>query len=366
MQELFEILKRIETLASSDIPFALATVIETSGSTYRRPGARMLISEEDSIGAVSPGCLEDEVIAAAWNAIEAGTPQLISLDTTEEMDAIIGTGLGCRGIVTVYIEPLSRDGGALERYLALSQLLNEGKTAGLALAVSARGTAPSDSRSWLQDLDSDSANENRPWISDLNSLAPHKRFINKEYQLADEQIRIYAERIRPQERLTIFGAGFDAQPLAELAHAMGLQIQVVDHRSEYLATERFPDATELLHIHPDELCPESKSRLHDYIVIMTHNYLYDLKIMRYALSTDAQYVGQIGPKDRTDELLAELHKNEPITAEQRNRLHAPIGLDIGAETPEEIALSIMSEIIAVRNRRSGIPLKDRNLPIHDA
>ena len=367
MRELFEILQRICELAEEKQPAALATVVETSGSTYRRPGARMLISSEDNIGAVSPGCLEDEVIAAARNVIESGNPELMSFDTTEEMDAIIGTGLGCRGVVNVFIEALHPDSDNIPRYQKLHDVLDNGCSAAFGLVTTSTNEKIEAGTGWVISHDEVREESDLFWASDYANLSSRRKYCSKNYALEQGNINIFVERIDPRERMAIFGAGFDAQPLVEMAAHMGLHTTLVDHRSEYLLEERFPKTSERVLLHPADLSKTTKLRHHDYIVIMTHNYLNDLKILNYALSSDASYVGQIGPKDRTQELITEIEKERgPFQAETLSKLHAPIGLDIGAETPEEIAISIMSEILAFRSGRRGQSLRDRDHPIHDA
>jgi len=363
MRELHDILTRLQQLDVTKSPAALATVVSTQGSTYRRPGARMLISEHENLGAVSPGCLEDEVIAAAWQAIELNSPRLIQFDTTEEMDAIAGSGLGCRGIIDVFIEPLNEQN--LQVYGSISDLLGSDREAVFASVVESENSEYPIGTSWVVDMQSGSSEEHF-WTTGLDQLFERKNASIQSYELEAGDVKVYTERVEPRPKLLVFGAGFDAMPLVNLAADLGFAVTIVDHRDQYLSDERFPKAEARINIHPNDADALRELDPHSFIVVMTHNYLYDIELLKYAFQFGAEYIGQIGPKDRAVELLEAMEKSGvTISSESLSVFHAPIGLDLGAETPEEIALSIISEIIAIRNGRSAQSLKDLNAPIHD-
>ena len=374
MRELLEILGRIVKLAKAGHPAALATVVSTSGSTYRRPGARLLITESDAVGAVSAGCLEDEVIALAQRVVESGQPQLIRFDTTEEMDAIAGTGLGCRGTIEVFIESLAPEHSGAFFYRTLQKALRQDRSPILTLMVESNTPqVPIGTHFvFIDDESYDVFEEDigEPFMSeqigqDLHLVSSWKPTVTKWYELQSGSVRVYWERMEPPSKLLLFGAGYDAQPLVKLANELGFRVTVVDHRPTYLTRKRFPKANQLVQAHPREL----HSKIHmdhcTFVVIMSHNYLHDLEILKFALQSEAPYIGQMGPLNRTQELLAEIGKGlGPLLAEKLARLHAPVGLNLGAESPEEIALSIMSEILAVKNAREAGFLKERKTPIH--
>ncbi len=359
MREFWEILERIRRVVTEGQRAALATVISTSGSTYRRPGARMLLTSEEAVGAVSAGCLEEEVRAVGLRVLEQGRPERLRFDTTEEMDKISGTGLGCRGTIDVFVEPLSPE--TAQPYRTLHQALEEDRVCILGIEV------PTGRRLLLvgEEVAVDELRE----PSFIRQAVPAAR-----EQLSSRQPtallrsvgrEFYWERVEPPLQLIVFGAGYDAQPLVRLAKELGFRVTVVDPRPAYLAKERFPEADRLVLAHPQDVPAQIRVDGRTFLVILTHNYLHDLELLRWALGTEASYVGQIGPRERTQELLADIEREEgPLSPEARAKLYGPVGLDVGAETPEEIALSILAEILAVRYGRPGGALRDRSGPIH--
>jgi xanthine/CO dehydrogenase XdhC/CoxF family maturation factor len=372
MHEKHQILARLDSLLQSKTPTALATVVATSGSTYRKPGARLLVTKSEKFGAVSAGCLEDEVISTAKSVIRSGRPQLLRFDTREEMDIIAGTGLGCRGTIEVFIEPVMPKRSEPHLYSTLFELLQNEVSCTLAVAIESESSDLPVGKHWLfipeklVGMTSTPSQWDKAIFAELEKFPKKTSAFTKSRSLGKEKIRIYAERIESSEKLIIFGAGFDAQPLATMALQLGFQVTVVDHRADYLRSERFPGVEKLIHAHPKEFSDKISLDSGMFAVIMTHNYLYDLAILRNVIKSDAEYIGQIGPRSRTEELLAEIEKESgKLSKVALSRLHAPTGLDLGAETPEEIALSILSEILAYQNGRRGGFLRERNSPIHE-
>jgi xanthine/CO dehydrogenase XdhC/CoxF family maturation factor len=362
MRELREILERIETIVEDRRSAALATVIATSGSTYRRPGARMLITESDCVGAVSAGCLEEEVISVSRRVIETGRPERLRFDTTEEMDVVAGTGLGCRGTIDVFVEPLDAERAAV--YRKLRRALDEDRVCELAIEVGMGKHAlfiHGDLQ--IDELRDPALLEHTQ--RDLSGLSPQQSTMVCRYEHQGRTVQLYLERIDPPPKLVVFGAGYDAQPLVRFAKQLGFRVTVVDHRPTYLTNERFPCADALVLAHPREAPERVAVDGRTFLVILTHNYFHDLELLKWTLPSQAPYVGQIGPRTRTEDLLAEIEKEQgPLPVEALAKLHAPVGLDLGAETPEEIALSVLSEILAVKSGRTGRFLRERQGPIH--
>lgn len=367
VRELLEILERIHALHDEGQSAALATVIATSGSTYRRPGARLLITADDALGSVSAGCLEDEITARARGVIEAEAPQLMTFDTREEMDKIAGTGLGCRGTVDVFIEPLAPDGVNLTVYRRLLEAMCDERPCQFGLVAESNVPNLPVGRSILRVDGSHVEDElfGSGWEANLNSLLADGPTATGTLELADGTVHIYAEAIEPPPRLIVFGAGFDAIPLARLADQMGFRVTVVDPRESYLTTDRFPTADALVALHAEDVDKTLTLDERTHAVVMTHNYVHDLEILKRVLPSDVSYVGQMGPRDRTDELIADLEESIGLLSDEvLGKLHGPIGLDVGAETPEEIAMSIVSEILAVHRGREAGFLRERHAPIH--
>lgn len=367
MRELLDVLGRIPPLHAAERRAALATVIATSGSTYRRPGARMLITDDEAVGAVSAGCLEDEIVARARTVIDHDRPELLQFDTREEMDKVAGTGLGCRGTIDVFIEPLSANAPNTDVYRRIHEaLLTETRCQFGLVAESDVADMPV-GHSILRVDGSPVEDElfGAGWEANLNSLLADGPTATGTLELAEGSVRIYAESIEPPPQLMIFGAGFDAIPLARLGSQMGFRVAVVDPRETYLTGDRFPTADRLHLVHPQEVGEALTLNDGAYAVVMTHNYFHDLEILKYLLPSGLRYVGQIGPRDRADELIDDLQASiGPLPEESLAKLHGPVGLDLGAETPEEIALSVLSEILAVHRGREAGFLRERHAPIH--
>jgi xanthine/CO dehydrogenase XdhC/CoxF family maturation factor len=362
MRELREILERIEAIVEDRRSAALATVIATSGSTYRRPGARMLITESDYVGTVSAGCLEDEVISVSQRVIRSGQPERLRFDTTEEMDVVAGTGLGCRGTIDVFIEPLDAECAGV--YHKLRRALDEDRVCGLAIEVGT-GKHALFTHGELQIAELRDPALLEQTQRNLAGLSPQQSTMFCHYEHQGRTVELYLERIDPPLKLVVCGAGYDAQPLVRFAQELGFRVTVVDHRPTYLTNERFPHADALVLAHPREVSERVDVDGRTFLVILTHNYFHDLELLKWTLLSQAPYVGQIGPRTRTEELLAEIENEQgSLSVEVLAKLHAPVGLDLGAETPEEIALSVLSEILAVKSGRTGRFLRERQGPIH--
>jgi xanthine/CO dehydrogenase XdhC/CoxF family maturation factor len=237
----------------------VATVIATEGSTYRRAGARCVISDTGEVtGTISGGCLERDLVARSAEWMRDMQPRVITYDSSRENDIVFGLGLGCRGLIEIRIEPFDAD---------------------------------------------------------------HPPQIERE----------------PSRTLAIYGGGADAEPLARIAELLGWEVSVTAPRD----------------VHPEQVTAPAV----DAVVVMTHNYLYDLALLRTMIATKISYIGLLGPKSRGNQLLAECGGDA-------NGVHNPAGLNLGAETPEEIALSIVAEIQAVLNDRDGQPLRELDGPLH--
>ena len=343
---------------------ALATVVALEGSSYRRPGARMLITENgDTTGVLSGGCLEHDVSERALNVMRTGEPVVVRYDTTNEDDIIWGLGLGCNGIVDILIEPANTE------YVAgLMQLLAEcadsdspGAVAtvfhvegNIDVTIGARAQLYPDGT-----VDGDL----------IESIFDDLRYANsssvKRYEVADGYVDVFLEVIQPRPRLVIFGAGYDALPVVDLAKRVGWHTTVVDTRARASSRERFSNADLVLLCRPEDVLDQVRFTERTAVVTMTHNYLHDLELLRNLLPLPLRYLGCLGPRRRTERLLLELTaQDERLANEYLRQLHAPIGLDIGAETAAEIALSTVSEIKAVLADRSGAQLRQRTGNIH--
>ncbi|HYE36374.1 XdhC/CoxI family protein [Methylocaldum sp.] len=353
-------------------PRALATVIEARGSTYRRAGARLLIFEDGSmVGGISGGCLEADIFARSEEIAAKGRPVVVTYDHTSEADLIFGLALGCNGVIRILVEPLLDR--SLPDYLrVLENSLGLRQPAVVAVIVRSDGNLSSEpgERLWLcadntigGELGQNPSAERI--VDDARAVLDSGRSELKTYRDDSGELEVFVEAVQPPLALTIFGAGHDAIPLADLAKRLGWHVTVVDGRPAYVAPERFPtaDAVRLCRAEavPNEIALDESGAA----VVMNHNYHHDRAILAHLLRSPVRYIGMLGPCKRTQKMLEELAQDGSNFEEtQLNRIHGPVGLDIGAETPEQVALSIIAEILAVSSSRSGAPLKYREAPIH--
>ena len=308
----------------------LATLVTVTGSSYRRPGARLLVGADGSrIGSISGGCLEGDVVARAERVMSTGRAEAVTYDTTNENDLVWGVGLGCQGVVEVLIEKLP-SGSAWVRTVAdnlaarlptrLAVAFRPHDGAGLGTRLATMSEATSDG--------------------------------------------VFLELVPPPPMLTLFGAGDNAQPLVRLAVDLGWAVTVADPREALVTQDRFPGCRALVVGPAEGLVDRAALEPNTLAVVMTHRYDFDVALVRDLLKHPLAYLGVQGPKRRTHRILEELGRpvDEAATAAQ---LHAPVGLDIGAETPEQIAVAVVAEMQAVLSGRNGRPLRERARPIHD-
>lgn len=331
MKELPAIVSKL--LADARRPSVLVTLVSAEGSSYRRPGARLLLAADGSrIGSISGGCLEEDVIARAVNVLQTGLPETVVYDTTSENDVVWGVGLGCHGVVRVLIEKLIPNPPWAS---VLATNFRDRRISDLAVTYGGK--------------------ELSEWGTRL--AAPG--------DCADPDA-LFLDRVSPPPALVIFGAGDDARPLVRLAKELGWHITLADQRPAYATAERFPGVDAIVVGPADSLVNRIEPKPDVIAVVMTHHYLHDVPILRHLLVRPLQYVGLLGPRKRAEKILADLAAAGPsITDEQRARLHAPIGLDLGADAPEQVALSIIAEIQGALTGRNGRPLRERTRPIHE-
>jgi xanthine dehydrogenase accessory factor len=345
----------------------LATVVGTQGSTYRRPGARLFIADDgETVGLVSGGCLERDLVEHT-QLMPDNRPKLVTYDHTAIEDILWGFGLGCTGTVKVLLEPLHPPHDPLTflaqcwRDRTSGVLVSIIQTEGGAVQLGAYLTLTAD--------EIDVWGEPEPElidaiVPDARSVLDCQQSMFKLYQLANCQVEVWLEFIEPPVPLMIFGAGQDAILIVQFAKALGWHVTVVDCRANPLSHERFAMC--------DRVILTRRERLDSIAIqpgavaaILTHNYDDDLEILRGLLLCPVRYIGLLGSKQRTKRLLQELQQDTTYTTAQLAKLYAPVGLDLGAETPAAIAISIVAEIQAVLNDRPGNSLKYRNTSIHD-
>jgi xanthine dehydrogenase accessory factor len=362
MHELHSILDAWRSLEDSNRNAVLATVVHVKGSAYRRPGARMLILPDGSrIGSISGGCLEGDVSRKAWWFTEGGQPSVRIYDTSSDEDAVWEFGLGCNGVIQVMLErvesPSARQ--ALE-FLDSCRASRQPAVMATVIRISGSSRYPVGARLFVDHAGISSGELHcSPLESGLHPYLEQTLRARKSCLVHLRDCEVFVEWIGPPVPLVVFGAGHDAIPVVAIAKQLGWHVTVADGRPSYAAPARFPDADRVVVMQaPDflagiEITPES------VVVLMTHNFPQDAKLLRRILPARPRYLGLLGPKKRTDSLFAELGIR-PETVD----VHAPVGLDIGADTPAGIALSVIAEIQAELAGRPGMKLRHRRGPIH--
>ncbi|AMR29296.1 hypothetical protein A0257_20800 [Hymenobacter psoromatis] len=350
-------------------PCALATVVEVIGSAYRRPGARMLVTEDGELtGAISGGCLEGDARQRARRAIFQGEPALVTYDTRDEDDPRHGLGPGCQGVVRILLEPLDFNNADNPLEL-LRDFARHPTPAVLAtvFATDASGLKAAVGQRVL--LSETGVVRGTPLLAAPLAEAARATLALGQPRVLDIDtdagpVRASLEVLVPPLRLVVYGAGNDAQPLVHLAASLGWHITVVDGRPHLPTPLRFPEAAEVRLTSVRELemtMPDPRA----YHVLLSHNYAYDLAALQTLLASPAPYIGLLGPRLKAQRLLDELDAfPADLVQHLRERLHSPIGLDLGSETPEEIALAIVAEIQAQHSGRQGRPLRERAGTVH--
>ena len=353
MKEIRDILKVFDEAQKLGKQTALATVVHVEGSSYRRPGARMLIEDDGQLtGAISGGCLEGDALRKALLVMTEKRSRLVTYDTMDDDDAKFGVGLGCNGIIQVLIEPLDiADPNNPIQYL---KAVNEKRQkAALVTLFSLQDKKDPQYGTCLLVKEDGNFIDHTPVLRDVLIVDANDALINqtssfKNYISEDHNLTAFIEVIKPPVAVIIIGAGNDVMPVVDMADILGWEATVVDGRANYAKKERFVSACQVLVAKPEQALEQIEFDEQTVFLLMTHNYNYDMAMLRQLLQKNVAYIGMLGPKKKRERMLTEL-KEEGLnfTAQQLSVLHSPVGLDIGAETSEEIALSILSEIKAL-------------------
>ena len=365
MKELNDIIHAYDKAVSQKKRTALATVVQVEGSSYRRPDARMLVTEDGEItGAISGGCLEGDALRKAQLAMFQQKNKLEIYDTTDDEDNKLGVQLGCNGIVYILFEPISVEDvnnpvnllkkvAQQRKDAVIITLFNPNKD------IEQKGTlAFVNEAEIFFNLD-----EMRALQNECINVLGMKSSVIKNYEGSCSALFQF---ISPSPQLVIVGAGNDAQPLVEMSSLLGWNIIVVDGRPTYATQQRFPNANKIAIVKPSEILSAVNIDEQTAVVLMTHNYNYDIAALQQFIKTNCKYIGALGPKKKLHKMFDELNdKGIVIDEKKMHQIYGPVGLDIGAETAEEIALSIIAEIKAVFSKRKGESLKERTSEIHE-
>jgi xanthine dehydrogenase accessory factor len=367
-RETTEIVVRVLHLAALGRLAALATVVDITGSAYRRPGAKFLIEDDGrTLGGVSGGCLEADVRESARDVISSGTPRLLHYETGSDDRTVWGLRLGCNGSVDIFVQPAT-DPVTLELLRTVQGRLEQSDTFAVATIIS----PPSDiGRSVVVSVTGDRTGSmgnselDREAARLAASAIAHGRSRLDVLDSQDPGPKPYApgpvvfsDVLVAPPKLIVCGAGDDAMPLVAYAADAGFAVTVVDHRPAYLTAERFPAARRLLEARPDAGVGELGVDARTLVVLKMHAFEQDRDWLRLFLQTQAPYIGLLGPRVRAEKLL------DLAGSPSEHRVFGPVGLDVGAEGPEQIAISIVAELLAVHARQQPGHLRERGAAIH--
>ncbi len=354
-------------------PHLIATVVRVHGSAYRRPGARMLLTQFRWItGSVSGGCLEGDIAKKGWWRTQSGEPVLVTYDSTIPNDATdddirSAFGLGCNGIVEVLLERAGTPGRIDPLELA-SECLRTQKRGAIVTVIRSRvpqvtlgaRVAVIDGGEPQADAFDDEVLRTA-MLADARGAIATGTSSNRTYTTARGSVDVFVEAILPPPRVFVFGTGHDAVPVVTLARSLGWDVCVCTDQIRVTTRDRFSGVEEILVGTPADIAARIAECDRAIAIVMNHNYELDRAYLGALIRSNACYIGVLGPRARTSRMLNDLY----LVAQDDPRLHAPIGLEIGAETPHEIALAIVSEVQSVLARAPAHSLRDRVGPIHD-
>src|SRR6266566_6270594 len=355
-----EVLDRLALLVRAGGRAALATVVRVRGSAYRHEGAKLLVAEDGSTtGNVSGGCLEQDVREVALQVIRTGAAQLRTYCSSADEVEAWDLGVGCEGQVDVFVEPATeprpRERALLdgrEPLVVCGVMLGMGELPGKGEGGRGRLIVTQD------------AVEGDLGSADLNARAARQaRSLLGTEQSGLHEIggrTVFFDVFLPPPQLVLFGAGEDARPLARFAADVGFRVVVVDRRPGYLTVERFPTAARLVASDGAELLERLALDAASYAVVMTHNFADDQAYLQALLGTPAAYIGMLGPRQRTERIVRNVRNLGAAGPVDEARIFGPVGLDIGTDGAEQVALAVIAEVLAVRS--GGGPTRCVSVP----
>ena len=366
MKEIKAIIEAYHKIDFTKNKAALATVVRVEGSSYRRTGARMLITDSGEwIGGISGGCLEGDALKRAKFAMAQNKATVVTYDTTDDDPYQIGVGLGCNGIIDVLLTPINSQ-NTHNQVIILQQCIESREPNVVITVVKLKGNFKDVQLGQAIKYDGETDFPLNYLHKDLNSNIKNclksEKSESKIYQCQEGEIQLFIEVIIPSTHLVIYGGNYDIYPMVKLAKEIGWRVSVVCnplkvHKSLFEMADAVveKDKTEEIKIDP-----------YTVALLMAHDYETDFKNMRNLLKTNIKYIGMLGPKKRTDKMFLKLlEEGNPVSDKNLARIATPVGLDIGATNPEEIAISIIAEIKTFFTGRTGQRLKFREGAIYE-
>ncbi len=339
----------------ADRDAVVATVVDVDGRSYRRPGAKLVATPDGEFGAVTTECLENEIRELAATVLDTNEPRIVTYDLTQD-DDIWGLGVGCKGIVDVFIEPLderfrpvleSREGSAQRTVATVLESTDERLSAGDRTILETGSALP---QAVVRDVQRGDAENTH--VVECTTESGH--------------VSIFLDRVEPPPHLLLIGSGNDVHPIVELAAPLDVEVTVVAFRGASAYEDQFPGADHVVSTSPRSLQDDVKIDEQTYAVVMTHNIVDDRLALEALLESAAPYVGVMGPAERFQDIRHGLEDDGiRLSDDDLARVYAPIGLNLGGGDPLEIAHSVIAEVLATANGRDGGHLRDVPGPIHE-
>ncbi len=344
----------IARLLAGGEPFVLATLVEARGSTPQKAGARMLVRADGStLGTLGGGCIEADAHAAAIDALSTGGPRLLDFELTE--DIAVDYGLACGGQERILIAPMGHSGG-LDRVVAALRDAVGRRGALVTLVRADDATAGHVAAVWNDGaIDGYLGARHEEAVSAIAATLSDSRGPRIESLASGAEV--FVEPLEPALRVIVVGAGHVGRAVAGAAHFLGHAVAVIDDRAEFASRERFPDADDIVVGEIERAVSDYPVAEGDAVVIVTRGHKYDYQALLAAARSLASYVGLMGSRRKVALIFRQLLK-DGVPAERLESIHAPIGLNIGAVTPQEIALSIVAEITAHRLGGDGRSMRE--------
>ncbi|MDP4161966.1 MAG: XdhC family protein [Bacillota bacterium] len=323
----------VEPMVNSEEEVVLATIINVKGSSYKKEGSCMLFFKNGSqIGLLSAGCLEHDLAHHAQQVLRTGGPMVLSYDNSDEDDGLWGNGAGCFGVITILLEKI----GASQKadYLKVKEFLE-------------KGVRVLSNKTWSGKVECRFTPENgEAWgsgmVPDFKDFKKSMHGGEKWYHDHSIKDEVYQHLYIPKPRLFVMGAGHDAVPIVSLAIRIGFSVIICDWREALCQKDFFPDGVRLEVGSPAEIYQKENFTNNDFVVVMNHNFQRDLQMLTLLKNEELRYLGVLGPKERTQRLLC--------CIETQTRISSPAGLSIGARGPEEIAVSIIAQMLEIMNK----------------
>jgi xanthine/CO dehydrogenase XdhC/CoxF family maturation factor len=350
-----QILETFDEWRAEGGPMVLATVYETLGSTYSKPGHRILIAADGRYqGLVSGGCLEGDVAERARAVLETGRAVAVTYDMRGEADELFGLGVGCEGLIRILLQPLLPAPG-YQPFALIAQHLLASRPAVVATVIEGGHPRMTAGATMIMQAGSREAWDLDDTAQDMLAKECERalRSGGTRYSKDESGLGVLYAMLKPLPRLLLLGAGLDAIPLVNMAADLGWRVTVVDHRPAYLERGGFERADRVVHVVPRRLAATVSLADFDAIIVMSHHLTTDRTYLGQLADVATRYLGVLGPRARKERLLAGLDERAQAL---RSRLKGPVGLDIGADSPEAIALSVLAELQATLSGATAEPL----------